>query len=140
MANQPEIVQSFLDAVADRATFCEGYILTFRDTVPLRMEPNCGVREECPLFRFSGGALQRIWRPGMDNDAEHGCLPYQFLQDWKKSQQRWIVRLDGVDGDIEVQAESAELAVCVAWWEQLRQGNPVDKMVLVDKRYTVREA
>ena len=143
MKSRQDLVQTFLDASHDPSFFCDGQIVDYSpcDLGPT-LQPNCGVTEECFLYRpprsSLDGPIRRCW-PVPHGPPEGGCREYQFLRQWNADQQHWLVRFEGHD-EQDVQAGNAQLAACTAWWESVRNGQPIDKMLLFNRRYTVREA
>ena len=133
-------IEKFLTAIHDPDMFCEGRIINYHAICePVTNQPNCGIVDDCPLFRSPRGPLVKLWRPAASGSPERGCVSNYLLQRWNRSQQYWIVQFDGHD-EQEVQAGDCEHAACAAWWERVRNGLPIDKMFLFDKRYRVREA
>ena len=139
MRHRDRVVQCFLDAVADFQTYCEGRIMCYTYEEPVSIKPNCGVAAECPLFRLppSRSTIRR-WDPGLVGDSGSGCDAYRMLERWKREQTWWVVQFEGCESQ-EVQAGDVQSAVCVAWWERVQVGAPIDKMFLLEKCYTVRE-
>lgn len=138
MATTADLAQNFLDATHDRSVFCEGRIPVFEPSADFTFGPNCSVTDECPLFRAPQFGIIRRWSPGLSSGAECGCEPYRWLREWNRAQQYWVVQFDG-HAPQEVQAPNAQHAACVAWWEHVEAGLPIDKMLLFEKQYTVRE-
>jgi hypothetical protein len=139
MTTTADLAQDFLDAVADPSVFCEGQIPVFCPDEVVTLAPNCGVIDECPLFLApSWGSIIRRWSAGLGGDPAEGCGPYQWLRKWNRSQQYWVVQFAG-HAEQEVQAVDAQHAACTAWWVHVVGGSPIDKTLLFEKRYSVRE-
>lgn len=134
-------IEKFLAAIHDPDMFCEGRICTYsrKPIAFVSNKPNCGIVDDCPLFRSPRGPVVKMWYPAATGDPDRGCVSHYLLQRWNRSQQYWIVQFDRHE-EQEVQGGDVLDAACAAWWERVRNGEPIDKMFLFDKLYSVREA
>ena len=137
MSSQRE-VQAYIDAIQG-GHVCQGQMTLTQPSSLVTIEPNCGVRDECPLFRDrlpQNG--DRIFNPGMTADPNVGCMSFRLFHKWKRSEQWWIVQFEGRDAQ-EVQGKDALTAACAAWWSLLQSGDRIGKEYLIERRYTARE-
>lgn len=136
-----QAAQNWIDAVADPAVRCEGRLLSYSTMREgPSNKPNCGVCGDCPLFKRNVpyGTPQKLLFPSATGNPERGCQERIEFEIWSRSQQLWIVKLDGFDS-VEVRAGDAMGAAVRAFMDLHAAGENPDKMILFEKRYSVRE-
>lgn len=136
-------IQAYLDAIADKACFCDGdlFSLALRSDGPIRPGPNCEVRHQCPLFRSADWTQRNMKKWVGAGTEKDGCNAYRFWQTEKRRQEEdsreWIVKMDGESRVCT--GRTADVAAARMWFELRAEGRDVDKMVLFDRQYSVRE-
>jgi hypothetical protein len=133
-------IQQFIDAIADPQVFCDGRLVDlYWSESSGSMEPNCQQRHQCRLFRSMPSRNARQWHG--QGTAEHGCLAYQLAEQDKTRQsedsREWIVTMAG---QTKMVTGRDPQAAAIRMFLILRdEGFSLDKMLLVDRRYVVRE-
>lgn len=146
MKSIEDYAQQWLDFVADKSVVCEGRMISFFVGTGMHpgFGPNCGRCEDCPLherlsqFRPSRCSEFRIYHPESTQKPENGHLRRNF-DEWNRSQQLWIVKFEGME-PVESRGHDPAYAAAAAFMDLHRAGCQLDKMLLFDKRYQVREA
>ncbi len=136
-------IQNYLDACQDECCFCDGIVYNLSIPKPnevLSNKPNCGVKETCPLFRSPMGRVRKKWMP-QGSDPDQGCDSYKnwirYQQKQVEESQEWVVSMAD---ETRVITGRDPLRVAIKMFFLLReQGIMVDKMDLLEKRYSVRE-
>jgi hypothetical protein len=137
-----ETIQHYLDAIADPECFCDGRLISFsprRESEVITNAPNCEMRDQCPLFRNPGYGVRKMWRPvGIPKD---GCDGFRFWESEKQEQEanarEWIVSMSGYEKVCN--GRDPQAAAVQMWFHLIERGLSVDKMILFNREYSVRE-